>query len=132
MVVDLKLKAYTYQLNQMFSSKLPTTIAGGSAFQIGEVAKVLTEGNIFENTVTSVQFDIPSNPLWSSSNGVTGYASILGHNCQTNNLAASKSFAGTNTNVLTITKNLTSSFTAITDVSTIKINILKNTSIGKI
>ncbi|TGO31561.1 hypothetical protein BHYA_0526g00030 [Botrytis hyacinthi] len=102
---------------------------GGIAFQIGEGAK---EGNIFENAATPVLFDIPSNPLWSSSNGVAGCASILGRNCQANNLAASGSFAGTNTDVLTVAKSLAGSLAAVADVSTTKANVLKNAGIGKI
>ncbi|TGO39405.1 hypothetical protein BOTNAR_4160g00010 [Botryotinia narcissicola] len=104
----------------------------GSVFQIGKGAKVLAKGNIFKNAATPFQFDIPSNPLWSSSNRIAGCTSILGHNCQANNLTTSKSFAKTNTDILTITKSLANSLAAITDVSTTKANILKNTDIRKI
>ncbi|KAF7947155.1 uncharacterized protein EAE97_004404 [Botrytis byssoidea] len=107
-----------------------SNVAGGNAFQIGEGAKVLAEGNTFENVGTPVVFDITSNPLWSSSSGVGGCASILGRNCQANSLVASGSFVGTNTNVLTAAKGLT--LAAVADVSTTKANVLKNAGIGKI
>ncbi|KAM0129001.1 hypothetical protein ACHAO1_008708 [Botrytis cinerea] len=102
----------------------------GNAFQIGEGAKVLAEGNIFESVTTPVIFDITSNPLWSSSSGVAGCASILGRNCQANSLVSSGSFAGTNTNVLTAAKGL--SLASVADVGTTKASVLKNAGIGKI
>ncbi|APA13447.1 hypothetical protein SS1G_07942 [Sclerotinia sclerotiorum 1980 UF-70] len=102
----------------------------GNAFQIGEGAKVLAEGNVFENAKTPVIFDIPSNPLWSSSGGVTGCASILGRNCQANSLVTSGAFAGTNTDVLSTAKGLT--LAPVADVGGTKANVLKNAGIGKI
>ncbi|KAK6591343.1 Pectin lyase 1, partial [Botrytis cinerea] len=102
----------------------------GNAFQIGEGAKVLAEGNIFEKANTPVIFDIPSNPLWSSSSGVAGCASALGRNCQANSLVSSGSFAGSNTDVLTAAKGM--SLAPVADVGTTKANVLKNAGIGKI
>ncbi|KAF7880683.1 uncharacterized protein EAF01_010234 [Botrytis porri] len=105
-------------------------IAEGNAFQIGEGAKVLAEGNIFEKVITPTIFDVPNNPLWSSSSGVAGCASILGRNCVSNSLVASGSFVGTNTDVLKVAKGLT--LAAVADVTTTKANVLKNAGIGKI
>ncbi|TEY44647.1 hypothetical protein BOTCAL_0349g00130 [Botryotinia calthae] len=102
----------------------------GNAFQIGEGAKVLAEGNVFESTTTPVIFDITSNPLWSSSSGVAGCASTLGRNCQANSLVSSGTFVGTNTNVLTAAKGL--SLAPVAAVGTTKANVLKNAGIGKI
>ncbi|KAF7887520.1 hypothetical protein EAF00_009814 [Botryotinia globosa] len=106
--------------------------AGGSAFQIGKGAKVLAEGNIFENALTPVQFDITSNPLWSSTSGVAGCASDLGRNCQANSLTSSGSFDGTNTDVLTAAKGVLTSLAPVADVATTKANVLKNAGVGKI
>ncbi|CAD6446183.1 f3ea311f-f9bb-4baf-a530-39c638dff0e1-CDS [Sclerotinia trifoliorum] len=102
----------------------------GNAFQIGEGAKVLAEANVFENTVTPVIFDIPSNPLWSSSTGVTACAASLGRNCQANTLAGSGAFAGSNTDVLAAAKGLP--LAPVSDVAGTKDNVLKSAGIGKI
>ncbi|TGO43561.1 hypothetical protein BOTNAR_2195g00010 [Botryotinia narcissicola] len=99
------------------------------------------ESNIFFQTVNNYWLDIQrtrrsvfqiGEGVKSSRNRDAGCASIISRKCQAKNLAASGSFAGTNTDVLTVAKSLAGSLAAVADVSTTKANVLKNAGIGKI
>nr|DAC85250.1 TPA_exp: pectin lyase [Monilinia laxa] len=105
---------------------------GGNAFQLGKGAKVLAEGNQFENAAQpiDVDSDAGAKSVWTSSTGVEACTPIIGRPCLANSLVSSGTFAGSNQDVLTAAKTMT--LCPVLPVTNVKAMVLQNAGIGKI
>lgn len=72
----------------------------GHAFEIGDGAMVLAEGNIFNNVVAAIEESSFTGQLFASSSDSDACTSALGHACQANSFVSSGTLEGSDTDFL--------------------------------
>ncbi|KAA8571559.1 hypothetical protein EYC84_001557 [Monilinia fructicola] len=98
----------------------------GNAFQLSKGAKVLAEGNQFENTTKPIDVDTDagSKSIWTSSTDAAACTPIIGRPCLANSLVSSGPFAGSNQDVLTTAKTM--ALSPVVPATNVKAMVLQN------